>query len=110
MSLRAGIFVDNIPKPYPKWFKEKYKDSIIFPEDTGCICSLTSFSRLSYQLEEDIQLVLIEQEAPYSLECLYLHESGGITKIIITTKDIKYYEAPADSYREVPEIFAGYGG
>jgi hypothetical protein len=87
----------------PTWFCKKWAEYLHLREWDKEFCFPIS-SRVEYKtygiyvdMELDLQKVLIEHvnstDYPVeSLELVYFHECGGITKVIITETNIKYME------------------
>jgi len=95
MGFRSTFVSEEICFTYPEWFKEKYKDYIIFT-DWSMIAS--NGERKLYggeELCEDVQKVVQEQTELTREDldfCIaFLSEDGVISKCRITRTEIKYY-------------------
>ena len=101
MGFRSTFTTEHINLKIPKWFKDKWKGQIFFGTgfSDGRMKGLPMSAMFEFKtydsglrLEDDIQKVLAEQDIVDSLELVYFHECGGITKVKFTKDSIEYIE------------------
>jgi len=93
MGFRSTLISQDYFGNLPEWFKDKYKDYILFP--SGLM--VTSKHEAKYydnDFFEDYQKAIFESgfwdETDIDIAIVVLAEDGFITKVIISKKKIKY--------------------
>lgn len=100
MGFRSTFVTDCWFIEWPDWFRKKYEENVYIPDvgKHGCLASKYEAKRyfIWSELEEDIQKCLTGED---QITLVWLHECRGITKVVITTKCIRFMEP--DEWEEV---------
>tara|TARA_R110000772_G_scaffold145504_1_gene255484 strand:+ start:27846 stop:28187 length:342 start_codon:yes stop_codon:yes gene_type:complete len=104
MGFRSTICSDHYAGVLPEWFKEKYKDRLLFPNGT-LIVSKSEWKYYDNELFEDYQKALKEIDfwlknrlSEFEVNIAVLHEDGKISKVVILPDSIKYYWTQVNPY------------
>jgi len=94
MGFRSTFTSDDNHLCWPEWFKEKYQDSVNFPQHTGCISSKYECKIYSAwgDLTADIQKVVSAWPSDSEVVLCFLHECEGVSRCKITKDSIKWTE------------------
>jgi hypothetical protein len=94
MGFRSTITSQHYDHPIPEWFKEKYKEYLLFPSGSF-ITSSKEFKLYSgMELFSDYQKCLIENgllKGNFEVVCAVLAEDGGVTRVILSKDRIEYF-------------------
>lgn len=89
------ITTDNYNPEWPKWIRDKYKESIYFPIDhSGCLCSIHEHKTYDSwkTLHEDIQKAIDWNQFKGRFTLIFLHECGDVTRCEIEKDSIQWSE------------------
>lgn len=91
MGFRSTLVTSDDKITWTDWFREKYVNVFIFPEDY-CGAIAISSERKANRLEDkglyrDILKVLRENQFDLIFVLVWLHECGGITRVELCTDE-----------------------